>query len=192
MKLIESLKWRYATKKYNTSHQLSAEEVAQIKEATQLSASSYGLQPYKIIEIKDAQLKEQLRPLTWGQSQVTDASEFWAFCNKDVVTDEDVDTFTALRAKTTGTEVSALGGYSDFVKGKMKEKSESEMFNWTAKQTYIALGNALATAAELGVDATPMEGFEADQYNEALGLKEQGYSTCVLLALGKRHEEDSY
>lgn len=77
MKLIESLKWRYATKKYNTNHQLSAEEVNQIKEATQLSASSYRLQPYKIVEINDAQLKEQLKTLTWGQSQVTDASEFW-------------------------------------------------------------------------------------------------------------------
>lgn len=191
MSLINSLKWRYATKKYDTSARLTEEEIAQIKEATQLSASSYGLQPYKIIELKDSSLKETLKPLTWGQGQVTDAAEFWVFCNKVEVTDEDVDTFTALRAKTTGLELEALAGYATFVKGKMKEKSADEMQNWTARQTYIALGNALAAAAELQIDATPMEGFESEKYAETLGLAEDGYNACVLLALGKRHEEDT-
>lgn len=188
--LIENAKWRYATKKMDASKKVSEEEVLQIKEAVQLSASSYGLQPYIILDIKDAALRKQLQPLCWNQSQIVDASHLFIFCNNIHVGDEDVDALIDLKAKTHGVDRAQFAGYGDFVKGKLKEKSETEMFHWTAKQAYIALGNALNACATLKIDSTPIEGFEADKVNELLNLPQKGLNACVLLAIGYRSEED--
>jgi len=191
MHLIEDLQWRYATKKYDASKKVSQENIDRIKEAIQLSASSYGLQPYKVLEIKDPELREDLKPIAWNQSQITDASHLFVFCNYLNVSEENVAHMLQLNSEINGVDLEQLAGYGDFMNTKMKEKSESEMQNWTAKQTYIALGNALEACAELKIDSTPMEGFEADALNEKLGLKEQGLNAAVLLAVGYRHEEDA-
>ena len=106
------------------------------------------------------------------------------------VTDKDVDDALQIKADINNIPTEKLAGYSDFVKGKLKEKSEVEMFHWTAKQAYIALGKALSACAELQLDSTPMEGFESDAVNKKLGLHEQGFNACVLLAVGYRHAED--
>lgn len=191
MNLIESLKWRYATKKMDASKKVSQENIDYIKEAVQLSASSYGLQPYKVLEIKNSKLREELKPLSWNQSQITDASHLFVFCNYKMVTEKDVDDLILLKSETNDIPIDKISGYGDFIKGKLREKSETEMFHWTAKQTYIALSNAMNTCAELQIDCTPMEGFESDSYNQKLGLIEQGLNACVVLAIGYRDYEDA-
>jgi len=190
MKLIDSLKWRYATKKYDTSKKVSQENIDYIKEAVQLSASSYGLQPYKVLIIENAELREKLKPLSWGQSQITDASHLFVFCNYTNVTEHHIDDLINLKSNITGVEISNIAGYRDFVKGKIKEKSTQEMISWTAKQSYLALANALIACAELEIDCTPIEGFEPKDYNEVLGLKDKGLNASVVLAIGYRHNED--
>lgn len=190
MQLIESLKWRYATKKYDTSKKVSQQDIDYIKEAVQLAASSYGLQPFKVLEIKAPELREELKPLSWNQPQITDASHLFVFCNKVEVTDEDVDDTMELRSKVNTRDIEKIARYGEFVKSKLKEKSEEEMFHWTAKQTYMALSNAIMACAALQIDCTPMEGFDPEAYNEILGLKEQGLNACALLAVGYRHSED--
>lgn len=191
MQTLENLKWRYATKKMDTNKKVSENDIDTIKEAIQLSASSYGLQPYKFIDVRDTELRKQLQPLCWNQPQIVEASHLLVFCNKITVTDQDVDHIVELKAQINNMKIEQLSGYGDFVKIKMKEKSQQEMFDWTAKQAYIALGNALAACAELKIDSTPMEGFEAQKVDELLGLKEQGYSACLLLAIGYRSSEDT-
>ena len=191
MQLIENLKWRYATKKMDASKKVSEQDIVYIKEAVQLSASSYGLQPFKVLEIKDSKLREELKPLSWNQSQVTDASHLFVFCNITEVTEIDVDNLIKLKSKINSIPIEKISGYGDFIKGKLKEKTETEMFNWTAKQTYIALSNAMNACAELRIDCTPMEGFESDDYNQKLGLPEQGLNACVILAIGYRDNEDA-
>jgi nitroreductase len=186
MQLLENLKWRYATKKMDASKKVSQENIDYIKEVVQLSASSYGLQPYKILEIKNSKLREELKPLSWNQSQITDASHLFVFCNYKMVIDSDVDELIKLKSDINNMPIAKISGYGDFVKGKLKEKSETEMFHWTAKQTYIALSNALNACAELQIDCTPMEGFESDDYNQKLGLTEKGLNACVVLAIGYR------
>ena len=191
MQLIENLKWRYATKKMDASKKVNEQDINYIKEAVQLSASSYGLQPYKVIEIESPQLREELKPSSWNQSQITDASNLFVFCNFLQVEEKDVDDLINLKSEINNLPIDKISGYGDFVKGKLKEKSETEMFHWTAKQTYIALSNAMNACAELNIDCTPMEGFESNDYNQKLGLTKQGLNACVVLAIGYRDNEDA-
>lgn len=191
MKLIESLKWRYATKKYDTTKKVSSEDLNLIKEAVKLAASSYGLQPYKILEVSNPEIREALKPASRGQSQITDASNLFVFCNNTEVTAQDIDALIQLKSETTGVEMSNLSGYGDFIKTKVQEKSTEEVINWTAKQSYIALANALTACSELNIDSTPIEGFDAVAYNRILGLSEKGLNAAVVLAIGYRAEDDA-
>ena len=174
----------------DASKKVSEQDINYIKESVRLSASSYGLQPYKVLEIESAQLKEELKPISWNQSQITDASHLFVFCNFLQVDEQDVDDLISLKSEINTLPIDKISGYGDFVKGKLKEKSEIEMFHWTAKQTYIALSNAMNACAELQIDCTPMEGFENDAYNKKLGLTEKGLNACLLLAIGYRANED--
>ena len=190
MQLIEDLKWRYATKKYDATKKVSDENITKLKEAIHLSASSWGLQLYKFLDIKNPSIRESLKPHSWGQTQITDASHLFVFCSHTTVSDQDTDDYIALKSKVQGMKVEDLKGYGDFMKMKINEKSPGEVKDWTEKQTYLALGNALMACASMKIDATPMEGFDAAKYNEILGLTEKGLTATVVLAIGYRHEED--
>jgi nitroreductase len=190
MKLLEGLKWRYATKKFDNTKKISDSNLEKIKEAIQLSASSYGLQLYKVLIVEDKAVREKLKPAAWGQGQITDASHLFIFCNYSDVNREGIDEFVHLKAKTQGIDAEALKPYGDFIESKWTDKSSEEKSNWTAKQSYIALGNLLAACGELEIDSCPMEGFEAEQIDEILGLKEKGLTTAVLAAVGYRAKDD--
>lgn len=190
MTFIDHQEWRYATKKFDPSKKVSAEDLASIKRSVQLSASSYGLQLYKVLVIEDTGLRTQLQPAAWNQSQITDASQLFVFCNYTKVTPEHIDEFINLTATTRGIEPAALTGYGDFMKTKIGERSPESQFNWTKNQVYIALGNLLSACAALKIDACPMEGFEPDQFNNILGLTEKGLNAAVLATIGYRSEED--
>jgi nitroreductase len=191
MQLIENLKWRYATKKYNNSKKVSSDNISKIMEAVNLSATSYGLQLYKVLNIESIEIREQLKAASWGQTQITDASHLFVFCNYAEVKDNDIDAYLQLKANTQKIEIGAIQGYGEFIKGKMKEKSTDEKQIWTAKQTYIALSNAISACAELKLDSTPIEGFEPETYNKILGLNKKGLMAAVVLAIGYRNEEDT-
>jgi len=190
MNYIENLKWRYATKRFDSSKKISTENLEKLKEAIQLSVSSYGLQLYKVIIVENAALREKLKPASWGQDQITEASHLVVFCNYTNVKDKHVDDFLNMVAKSQDMEVKNLSGYGDFMKGKIKEMTTSESFNWTSRQTYLALGNLLSACAELKIDSCPMEGFEPEKYNEILGLYKQGLNAAVIATIGYRSNED--
>lgn len=191
MQLLEDLKWRYATKKFDATKKVSDENINILREAIQLSATSWGLQLFKVLDIKNPAIRESLKPHSWGQSQITDASHLFVFCSHTTVSDQDTDDYITMKAAVQGLNVEDLKGYGDFMKMKINEKSKDQIIPWTEKQTYIALGNALAACAAMKIDTTPMEGFEAEKYNEILGLTEKGLTASVVLAVGYRHEEDA-
>lgn len=191
MSTIDSLKWRYATKKFDASKKVSEDKIETIKEAIQLSASSYGLQLFKTLVITDQAVKEQLVPASWGQQQLADSTAVIVFAAYDKVTPEHIDENINLTAKTRGITTDSLQGYGDFIKGKMAELPQEAQQVWTNKQAYIALGSALIAAAELKVDTCPMEGFDAAQYDQILGLSERGLTASVVLTVGYRHDEDA-
>ena len=190
MNIIEGLNWRYATKRFDASKKVKPEDLKVIMEAVRLSASSYGLQLYKVLVIEDQELRERLKSASWGQSQITDASQLIVFCNYTDVTDENIDEYIDLKAETQGLDKEGLKDYGNMMKGSMAGLSEAQKSIWTAKQTYIALGNLLATCSMLKIEACPMEGFEPAKYNEILGLTEKGLNAAVIATIGYRSEED--
>ncbi|MCB0477082.1 MAG: NAD(P)H-dependent oxidoreductase [Crocinitomicaceae bacterium] len=191
MNTIENLKWRYATKKFDASQKLAEEEIDILKEAIQLSPSSYGLQLFKVMDVRDELTRKALQPAAWGQTQIVDASNLFVFAAKTKFDDSDVDNYVHLKASSNGMDPSSFKGYSDFVKGKLSGMSEEEYQNWTKRQVYIALGNLMTVGAELKIDICPMEGFEAEKFDEILGLKSKGYTSTVNATIGYRSEEDS-
>lgn len=190
MNTIDSLKWRYATKKFDSNFNVPAGHLDLIKESIQLAPSSYGLQPYRILHIRNKQLRESLQPVSWGQPQITDASELLVFCNYSGMTNEQIDSFAQAKGLHQGIPKEQVAGYAGFMKSKIAEKSPDEIAHWNAKQTYIALANAMNMCAELRLDCCPIEGFEADKYDELLGLSSKGLNASAVLAIGKRSEED--
>jgi nitroreductase len=189
-KFIEHQNWRYATKKFDATKKISNEDLNILKEAIRLSSSSYGLQPYKVIIVENPELRAKIQPAAWGQSQIVEASHLIIFANETQLDEEDIDNYIANISETRNIPVEALSGYADFMKSKILTLPEDIKTIWTAKQTYLALGNLLNAAAELKIDVTPMEGFVPEQVNEILGLEKLNLNTSLIATLGYRHHED--
>ena len=187
---IKNANWRYATKKFDTTKKVSKEDLETLKEAIRLSASSYGLQPYKVLIIYNPELRAQLQPAAWGQSQIVDASQLLIFANITNFGDAEIDAFIKNLTETRGIPVEAVQGYADFMKSKISILPVDKRNIWTSKQTYLAMGNLLNAAADLNVDVTPMEGFEPEKVNEILGLDKLGLNASLIATVGYRHNED--
>lgn len=189
--IISNANWRYATKKFDATKKISDQDFATLKEAIRLSASSYGLQPYKILIIENPELRAQLQPAAWGQSQIVDASHLIVFANITNFDEKEIDAYFINLTETRRIPMESVQGYADFMKSKVVPLPLETRNNWTAKQAYIALGNLLNAAAELKIDATPMEGFDPVQFNEILGLDKLGLNATVAAAIGYRHDDDT-
>lgn len=187
---IENQNWRYATKKFNSDKKISNSDLEILKEAIQLSSSSYGLQPYKVLIIENEEIRKQLQPASWGQSQITDASHLLVFASETNVDAEYITRYAENMAKTRNIPFDSVKGYADFMIGNIASLTPEKQIIWAQKQAYLALGNLLNAAAELKIDVTPMEGFLPEQYNEILGLKEKGLHATLVATIGYRHEED--
>jgi nitroreductase len=190
MSLIENLNWRYATKKFDSSKKVSESDIATIKDAISLTATSYGLEAYKVLIVENEKLRQELLPASWGQTQVTEASHLLIFCNFNTVSPEYIDGYVQLKSDVQGIPTENLTGYGDFMKKTIGSFPEEVTRTWTAKQTYIAIGNAMAACAELKIDSCPMEGFDAAKYNEVLDLDSKGLSAALVLPIGYRSDED--
>jgi nitroreductase len=191
--LIDCLNWRYATKKFDPTKIIPPATWQALVESLVLTPSSYGLQPWKFIVITNPELKSQLKPLSWNQSQVTDCSHYVVFTIKKNLTTADVDRFVARTAEIRGTTIESMAGYRNLMVADVVNGARSFHANeWATRQTYIALGNFMTCAALLGVDACPMEGIEPVNYDKVLKLSEQGYTTVVACAAGYRSDDDNY
>ena len=188
---IKNANWRYATKKFDTTKKISKQDLETLKEAIRLSASSFGLQPYRVLIIENPELRAKLQPAAWGQSQIVDASQLIVFANITNFGETEIDTCIANITETRGLPAVALKGYGDFMKSKIVALPEDVRNTWASKQTYLALGNLMNAASELKIDVTPMEGFEPAQVNEILGLGKLGLNATLLATIGYRHEEDA-
>lgn len=187
---LDHQNWRYATKKFDATKKISTEDLNFLKEAMRLSSSSYGLQPYKIIIVENPEIRAQIQPAAWGQSQIVEASHLIVFANRTSIDDAEIEDFFENISNTRGIPSDALAGYKGFLKGNVSALSDDAINIWNAKQTYLAMGNLLNAAAELKIDVTPMEGFEPAKVNEILGLEKLGLNASLMATLGYRHEED--
>lgn len=188
--IIQDLNWRYATKKFDSTKKVSSEDLETLLEATRLSASSYGLQPYHIFVIENDELRGKLKPFSWNQSQITDASHVIVFANKNSFGEDLVDDYLENLIQTRGLTTEAVKGYSDFMKSKLMGLPNELKSSWTSRQVYLALGNLMTVAASMKIDTCPIEGFENEKYNELLGLKDSNLNATVVLAVGYRASSD--
>jgi len=187
---IESQNWRYATKKFDATQKISSSDLDILKEAVRLTASSLGLQPYKVLIVENPDLRAQLQVAAFGQTQVVDASHLFVFASEYQVGETEIDSYMATISATRGINEEALAGFRTMVVNSVTKMDEITKENWTAKQVYLALGNLLNAAADLRIDATPMEGFNPSAVNNILGLQEKGLHAVALAALGYRHVDD--
>jgi nitroreductase len=187
---LENQNWRYATKKFDATKKISTENLNTLKEAIRLSSSSFGLQLYQVIIVENPEIRAKLLVASWGQSQITDASQVVVFANYTKIDNEDIDAYLNNVASTRSLPIEAITGYGDYMKGAINPKSNEDKNIWNQKQTYLALGNLLNAAAELKIDACPMEGFDAKQYNEILGLDKLNLNAAVVATIGYRSQED--
>jgi nitroreductase len=191
--LLKQLNWRYATKKFDPTKKITSADWAVLEQALVLTASSYGLQPWKFIVVTDPALKAKLKPASWNQGQVEDCSHLVVFTARQDLTEADADRFVTRTAEVRGTTVESLAGYKGFIMGDLVNGPRHAIIaDWAARQTYIALGNLLTSAAVLGIDACPFEGIEPAKYDEILGLVGSGYGTVCACPLGYRAADDKY
>jgi nitroreductase len=189
---LASLEWRYATKAFDT-RKLPDATWAALEESLRLTPSSYGLQPWKFIVVNDPALRAKLRPVSWNQSQVTDASHLVVFARRTEVTETDVNEFFNQMVSERQADATKLEPYRQMMLGGVVNgKDASAQKDWAARQLYIALGQLMGAAAAMAIDTCPLEGIDPDAYTEILGLKGSGYEVVVACAVGYRSAEDKY
>ncbi|MEL6810978.1 MAG: NAD(P)H-dependent oxidoreductase [Bacteroidota bacterium] len=190
--IIQKLQWRYATKKFDPSKKLSDEKLNILKEAFNLTATSYGLQPLKMLVISNAKIKEQLVPISMDQEQVRDASHVLVLCIESKITSTYIKQHFTRVEKIRSTPREILDPFETFLLESFEGKDADEISLWMKKQAYLALGNLLTVCALEDIDACPMEGFQPDKYDELLQLNGRGLQSVLVLPVGYRHEEDFF
>jgi len=189
--LLDSLHWRYAVKKFDPSKQIDSNTWDSIEKSLVLTPSSFGLQPWKFFVIHSPEHKAKLPPISWNQTQPGDCSHMVVFAARKTVDEAYVDDFLAKTAECRNVAVASFAGYRNVILGFLKN-SEGRHLAWSSNQVYIALGQLLASAAMLGIDACPMEGIVASEYDKLLGIDGTEFTSIVGCALGFRHSEDPY
>ncbi len=190
MNIIKSLEWRYATKKFDESKFLSETQVHILKEAFNLTATSYGLQPVKMVVLHDKNIQQQLVEHSWNQQQIVQASHVLVLCIQDKMTDTDVEAYFSLIKKIRNTPDEILNPFKSYLKDDISNKTEDQLVPWMKNQAYIALGNLMTVAAIEHIDACPMEGFNPEKYDEILDLKQYNLKSALVLPVGFRAEDD--
>ena len=202
MIIIHSLEWSYATKKFDPNRKVSNQDISNLKRAIQLAPSSYGFQLYKVIIEKDQATKESLVKHSYYQSQVRDCSHLFVFCSYKTVKPEHVDEFIDLmkEARTHDKEgmkqklksTAIMKAYSVIAKTDLGSRDPKDAEEWMKRQCYIALGNLMATCAEMRIDSCPFEGFKSKEYDRILGLTDRNLTSAVLCPVGYRSPDDDH
>lgn len=192
MSLQESLAWRYATKKFDSSKKIDAGKLENLLQTVKLAPSSYGLQHFEIVVVEDATVRERLKEAAYGQAQLTDASQVIVFAAETKIDEEYVKNYISEAAATRQMDRDKLADFEKTILGAISRQSDEQKLNWSHKQAYLALGVLIGAASELKIDTCPMEGFDAGKFDEILGLKEKGLTTSVIVTIGYRAEDDQY
>jgi nitroreductase / dihydropteridine reductase len=192
MNIIEQLRWRYATKKFDANKKLSKANIDTLKEAFNLTATSFGLQTISMLVITNNKLKETLLTHTYNQKQVINASHLLVICIQNDITDTDVAMYFDSVKTIRNTPETILEPFKNNLLKTMQNMSVIERQKWSMNQAYIALGNLMTVCAVEGIDACPMEGFVSEKYDEILNLKDLGLKSVLLLPVGYRAEDDMF
>lgn len=191
--LLRSLNTRYATKRFDPSRKIPGPVWNSLEESLVLTPSAFGLQPWRFLVVTDPTLKARLREVSWGQSQVEDCSHLVVFAARRFIESKDIDRLIDRIAVVRGVPQASLSGYRDMMAGSLLGEARPDRgAEWAARQVYIALGQFIAAAAILRIDACPMEGLDPARYDEILGLVGTDYRVLAACPVGYRSEDDGY
>ena len=191
--LLQSLQWRYAVKQFDATKKISQAVWNTLEEALVLTPPSFGLQPWKFLVVTDLAIRQQLLAHSWNQPQVVDCSHHLVFAIQKNLGETQIDRLLDSTAATRGVARASLDGYRGMMVGNLVQGPRHSIINeWATHQSYIALGNFMTAAAVIGVDTCPMEGIDAQKYDEILGLSGSEYQTVVACAAGYRSSTDKY
>ncbi len=190
--LLAHLQWRYAVKQFDPTRKISATDWHALEQSLILSPSSFGLQPWKFFVVETPKLRSQLPEFSWGQLQVVDASHLVVFAIKTKIDDAYINAYLARMAEVRDTSIDRLAPLAEMLRGFVSGRSADELKDWAKLQAYIALGQFMTSAAHLGIDTCPMEGFSPAEYDRILGLTDKGYASVVLCPAGYRDPSDRY
>ncbi len=190
MNSIQNLKWRYAVKKFDSTRLLSQCQIDILKEAFNLTATSYGLQPIKLVIVNNKELQKKLVEHSYNQQQVVQASHLLVFCVDTHLNEKDVENYFDRVQKVRNTPDEIINPFRNYLKDVISDKSREELFSWAKNQAYLALGNLLTVCANEQIDSCPMEGFIPKKYDELLNLKEKNLTSVLVLPVGFRADDD--
>ena len=190
--VLSSLKWRYATKRFDSTKKLSPTQLTVLKEAFNLTATSYGLQPLKLVVVQDQKLKDKLVAISMDQPQVKEASHVLVFCIQRQLTTDHINEFFSNIHRVRETPKEVLEPFKNHIIETFSDKEANEVINWMTKQAYIAMGNLLTVCAIEEIDSCPMEGFQPEEYDALLGLHELGLKSVLVMPVGFRAHDDMF
>ena len=190
MNIIKNLEWRYATKKFDATKLLSDLQINTLKKAFNLTATSYGLQPIKMVVVHNKKLQQELVKYSWNQQQIAQASHVLVLCIQKNISNEDIESYFSLVKKIRNTPDKILNPFKEYLKNDMDTKSEVDLHSWMKNQAYIALGNLMTVAASENIDSCPMEGFIPKKYDALLNLDKHNLKSVLVLPVGFRAEDD--
>lgn len=190
MNIINSLEWRYATKKFDPSKKLSAQQIETLKNAFNLTATSFGLQPLKLIVIENKELQEEFVKYCYYQRQVADASHLLVLCIENDTTTEAINAYFDLEKEVRGVSEEVISKFRNQLVAMYKNKTLEEKQLSATYQTYIALGNLMTVCAVEKIDNCPMEGFMPEKIDELLNLPAQNLKSILLMPVGFRADDD--
>lgn len=189
---IDALKWRYATKKFDPTKLLSEEKVKMLKHTFNLTATSYGLQPLKMVVISNKELQLRLKENSFNQKQIDTASHVLVICIEDRVNEEFIRNYFQRVKHVREVPDEILKPFREFLVDDFNSKAKDEIEAWAINQAYLALGTLLTVCAAEEIDACPMEGFLPEKYDEILKLKEKNLKSVLVLPVGYRADDDEF
>ncbi|MDO8499559.1 MAG: NAD(P)H-dependent oxidoreductase [bacterium] len=188
MSFLAKLNWRYATKKFNPDKKVSVENREKILEAIRMAPSSFGLQPLRVFVITNPALREKLKAAAWIQPQMTDSAFLLVFCSRSDMKDR-AERYHELASHGDADKKEQASAYIKVINNFVNGMDQAQTESWATKQLYLALGFAVAAAAELGLDSCPLEGFDRQAFDQILNLPDNLRSQ-VTLAVGYRSDAD--
>lgn len=190
MKSIENLEWRYAVKKFDDQKILEEQKINILKQAFNLTATSYGLQPIKLLIIKNKSIQGKLVDHSYNQQQIVQASHLLVICIDTNLKESDVEKYFERVKEIRKTPDEIISSFREYLKTVITEKTSQDLILWAKNQAYLALGNLLTVCANEKIDSCPMEGFIPKKYDEILGLKEKNLTSVLVVPIGYRAEDD--
>lgn len=190
--MINALEWRYAVKEFDADRRIPTEKMDRIKKAFNLTPTSYGLQPLHLAVVQDDQLQKELLNYSYGQKQITSASHLLIICIETDIDQSFIEENFELQKEVRNVQDKLIAPFRNFLIEDFNKRTPEEVHQWAMNQAYLALGNLLTVCAVEGIDACPMEGFEAHRYDQILGLNEKGLKSAVVLPLGYRSTRDKF